>query len=65
MDKIKASKPNSKFIIDDYIQKSEDEFLAFVEKIGVPDFVLFMTAKEEAIKERYMKKHDADELNEE
>lgn len=62
---IKASKPNSKFIIDDYIQKTEDEFLAFVAKIGVPDFVLFMTAKEEAIKERYMKKHEAEELNEE
>lgn len=65
LDKIKTSKANSKFIIDDFIQKSEDEFLAFVEKIGVPDFVLFMTAKEDAIKQRYMKKNEAEELNEE
>lgn len=65
LDKIKASKSNSKFLIDDYIQKSEDEFLAFVDKIGVPDFILFMTAKEDAIKERYMKKNETEELNEE
>ena len=65
LDKIKASKSNSKFLIDDYIQKSEDEFLAFVDKIGVPDFILFMTAKEDAIKDRYMKKNETEELNEE
>lgn len=62
---VKSSPPSSKFIIDDYIQKSEDEFLAFVEKIGVPDFILFMTAKEDAIKARYMKKNETEELNEE
>ena len=48
-------------------QPSEDEFLAFVAKIGVPDFILFMTAKEDAIKDRYKKKNeiDAEELTEE
>jgi hypothetical protein len=47
---IKKSKPNSRFIFDDYIHKTEDEFLAFIAKIGVPDFILFMTAKEDSIK---------------
>lgn len=48
--KIKDAKPNSRFIIDDYIHKSEDELFAFLDKIGVPEFILFMTAKEDTIK---------------
>ena len=64
MKRVKEAKPNSRFIIDDYIHKSEDQFLAFVDRIGVPDFVLYLSAKEETIKQRYMKKHEAEELNE-
>lgn len=62
---IAKAKPNSKFVFDDYTHKTEDEFLAYVEKLGVPDFCIFVTAKEDVIKARFMKKNEADEVNEE
>lgn len=62
---ISQSKKNAKFIIDDYTHKTEDDFLAFVDKIGVPDFILYLTAKEDVIKPRFMKKNEAEEISEE
>lgn len=39
--------------------------MAFIDKIGVPDFILYMTAKEDSIKERFMKKNETEEVSEE
>jgi len=61
---IKATKKNARFIFDDYTHKNEDEFLAFVERIGVPDFILFLTASEDAIKARFLKKNELEEFPE-
>lgn len=63
---ISEAKINSKFIIDDYTHKTEDEFLNFIDKIGVPDFILYLTAKDDVIKTRFMKKNEVEgELTEE
>lgn len=61
---VKATKKNARFIFDDYTHKHEDEFLAFVERIGVPDFILFLTASEDAIKARFLKKNELEEFPE-
>lgn len=53
-----------KFAFDDYTHASEDEFIHFCEKIGVPDFGLFLTADESVIKERWCKKNEAEEAPE-
>lgn len=65
LQKVQSAAPNTRFILDDYTHKSEDEFLSFVDKIGTPGFVMFMTAKEDTIKARFMKKNETEELSEE
>ena len=66
MKSISQAKINSKFIIDDYTHKTEDEFLNFIDQIGVPDFILYLTAKDDVIKTRFMKKNEIEgELTEE
>jgi len=63
MNAVKSGK-NQKFVFDDYTHTNEEDFIAFLEKIGVPDFVLFLTAEESAIKERYCKKNEMEEFPE-
>lgn len=65
LEKIKSGKSNAKFIFDDYVHPTEEQFLTFVDRIGVPDFILFLTAKEDTIKARYQKKNELEEVNEE
>ena len=62
--KFNAAKANTRFIFDDFKHKSEDEFLTFIGKLGVPDFILFLTAKEDTIKQRFMKKNEVEEVTE-
>ena len=64
--RINEATPNTRFIFDDFTHKNEDDFMAFAEKLlGVPNFVMFMTAKEDTIKARFMKKNEVEELSEE
>ena len=44
--------------------KSEEQFLAFTERLGLPDFVMFLCCEESSIKERYCKKNEIEEVNE-
>lgn len=53
-----------KFIFDDYIHPTEEQFIAFIEKIGVPDFILFISAEEAQIKDRWCKKNESEEVPE-
>ena len=62
--KFNAAKANTRFIFDDFKHKTEDEFITFIGKLGVPDFILFLTAKEDTIKQRYMKKNEIEEVTE-
>jgi len=55
---IRANRKTGKFVFDDYMHETEDEFLKFIEQFGQPDFALFITADESKIKERWMKKNE-------
>ena len=53
-----------KFVLDDYIHPKEEQFISFTEKLGVPDFILFISADEQAIKDRWLKKNESEEVPE-
>lgn len=59
------SNPSSKFVFDGFTHPTPADFTKFVEKFGLPSFVLSLTAEEKAIKERYCKKNEVDEVPEE
>ena len=62
--KIVKDGKGQKFLFDDYTHPTEEQFIAFTEKIGVPDFILFISAEEPQIKERWCKKNEAEEVPE-
>lgn len=47
---VNAKKKTARFIFDDFVHETEDEFLKFLEQFGQPDFVLFITAEEKTVK---------------
>lgn len=55
----------SKFVFKEFKHETEDKFMKFIEQFGVPDFALFMTCEERSIKERWMKKNEAEDVPEE
>ena len=61
--KIKNGK-GEKFIFDDYIHPTEEQLIAFTEKLGVPEFLLFLQCDESVVKERFCKKNEVEEVPE-
>lgn len=56
-----AQKP--RFVFDGFAHKSETDFLKFLGPLGLPDFILLLTAELNTIKDRYMKKEGVEEVN--
>ena len=54
----------AKFLFDNYTHATDEEFLKFTSKFGSPSMVVFLTADEKFIKERWMKKNEAEEFPE-
>lgn len=62
---IEASKgTGQKFLFDSYTHATDEEFVNFTSKFGSPSFVVFCTADEKFIKERWMKKNEVEEFPE-
>lgn len=61
----RGSGQRAKFVFDGYTHKSDEEFIGFTQQFGCPDFVLFLSAAERTIKERWCKKNEAEEVPEE
>jgi adenylate kinase family enzyme len=53
-----------KYIFDSYTHATDDAFIKFVSKFGSPSFIIFLTADEKFIKERWMKKNETEEFPE-
>jgi len=67
IEKIKQTQDTAakaKFVFDGFTHESLDGFLKFTEQFGLPDFLLFLTAEEPVIKERYAKKAELDDFPE-
>jgi len=64
IDEAKGSGQRAKFVFDGYTHKTEQEFFAFTEQFGCPDFVLFLSASDKTIKDRWCKKNEAEEVAE-
>jgi len=60
----KATAAKAKFVFDGFTHDSLDGFLGFTEQFGLPDFLLFLTADEKTIKERYAKKNEMEDFPE-
>lgn len=53
-----------RFVFDSFKHDSEDKFMNFVSKFGNIDFILFLTCEERTVKERWMKKNEAEDVPE-
>lgn len=62
---IKAAPSTAKFVFDGFTHAKPADFTKFIEMFGLPSFVLSLTAGEKAIKERFCKKNEVDEVPEE
>ena len=54
----------AKFLFDNYTHATDEDFIKFTSKFGSPSMVVFLTADEKFIKERWMKKNEAEEFPE-
>jgi adenylate kinase family enzyme len=61
---IQAAGPGSKFLFDSYTHPTDEGFLAFISKFGSPSFVIILTADEQFIKERWMKRNEVEDFPE-
>lgn len=61
----KATSLKPKFVFDGYTHASHEAFWAFVQKLGMPDFAVFLTIEDANIKNRIKVKKELDELTEE
>ena len=61
---VRANSQRAKFVFDGYSHPNEEDMLKFIDQFGCPEFVLFLTAEEKTIKERWMKKNEAEEVPE-
>jgi adenylate kinase family enzyme len=57
--------PKDKFIFDGFTHAKAANFIKFLERFGLPTFCLCLTASEKAIKERFCKKNEVDDVPEE
>lgn len=65
---IENGKKNSKkvyWVFDGFIHPTAQEFLAFIDNIGAPDYIIKNVCEDAAIRERYKKIKEADEIGEE
>jgi hypothetical protein len=60
----KASVPRKRFVFRGYAHKKLEDFLKFLAQFGNPEFILALTCKDDIIKQRFMKKNEVDEVNE-
>jgi len=61
----KNAVPRRRFIFRGYPQKKLEDFLKFIAPFGNPEFILALTCKDDIVRQRYMKKHEVDDVNEE
>jgi len=54
-----------KFVFDGYLQKTPEDLIAFLHKLGVPEFILNLQVSDQAAKERFCKKNEVDDIGEE
>mmetsp|Transcript_3945 Transcript_3945/g.5950 ORF Transcript_3945/g.5950 Transcript_3945/m.5950 type:complete len:385 (-) Transcript_3945:810-1964(-) len=60
-----AKGTNAKFVFDSFPHKEFAEFQGLIDQFGSPDFFLFLTTEEKAVKERWMKKNESEDFPEE
>ena len=53
-----------KFVFDGFMHASAKDFVTFIDTIGTPQFILSLTAPADAIKQRYCKKNETDDIPE-
>lgn len=51
-------------MFDSFKHPTEEAFINFIEPFGVPDFILFLNCEERTVKDRWMKKNDAEDVPE-
>ena len=61
---ITGASKGAKFLFDSYTHATDEEFLTFVSKFGSPSFVILLTADDQFVKERWMKRNEAEEVPE-
>lgn len=61
----RAANSKAKFVFDGITHKEAADFINFINKIGVPDFILYLETEEKAIKQRFCAKNEVDEVGEE
>jgi hypothetical protein len=62
---LEASSQRVKFVFDGFTHKTPKDFIEFTKPFGAPNFIINLTASEQAIKERYCKEKEVDEIPEE
>ncbi len=61
----RRSSERVKFVFDGYTHKSVADFHKFFSEFGVPEFLLELSAEEKAIRDRFCKKNEVDDVGEE
>lgn len=59
-----ASPGKKKYLFDGFAHKEASDFMKFVEKFGMPSFVLKLKASDKFLKERFCKKNEMEEFPE-
>lgn len=58
----KKSTKRMKYVFDGYTHKSVEEFYKFIEPLGIPNFLLILTANKKYLKERHCKKNELEDF---
>mmetsp|Transcript_15124 Transcript_15124/g.10607 ORF Transcript_15124/g.10607 Transcript_15124/m.10607 type:complete len:101 (+) Transcript_15124:1869-2171(+) len=53
------------YVFDGFMHPNVEDFLEFVKRFGVPDFVINCQASDEMLLKRYKEKNEVDEIGEE
>jgi len=61
----RRSSERVKFVFDGHTYKTILEFHKFFSEFGVPEFILELTAEDKAVRERFCKKNEVDDVGEE
>ena len=61
----KNATPRERFVFRGFPHKKLEDFLKFIAQFGQPEFILALTCKDDIVKQRFLKKEGADEINEE
>ena len=61
----KKQKAKLNYVFDGFMHPKAEDFLEFVQKFGVPDFVINCKSSEEMLLKRYREKNEVEEIGEE